>query len=313
MKILLTYSAPERHLSELEAATRGRAELVQALDLATALREVRTADAFLGNRFLLESIGCADQLQWVQSSSSGVDRLLSEAGERFRGIMLTNCRGVYDEEVADHALALILASVRRLDEASLLRRDARWERRTLQSLGGRQAMILGWGGIGRAIGRRLEACGVSVVPVRRTRREGDEPSVLDQRTWRHQLGMMNLLVLTLPMTSETRHIVGKRELEALLPEALVVNVGRGGTLDENALREVLERGAISGAALDVFEEEPLPAGHWMWTEPRVTMTPHWGRAIEEKDQRWQPLFVENVRRFCSGIPLLNMVDFDAGY
>lgn len=313
MKILLTYQPDDQHLASLRNAAPG-AMIVSAPDLETSRHEIRDASAVLGNRFLVESLPFARQLKWVQSSSSGMDRILDSSRELLSGVTLTNCSGVYDEEVADHALALILATYRRLDQAFELRVQRRWERRTLPHLDQTRALILGWGGIGRAIGGRLRAFGVEVTGARRSTSPIEKDfRVLTSGEWRATLPRTDLLIMALPLTAMTNRIVGRDELRQLPAGARVVNVGRGPTLDEGALKAALDRGHLAGAALDVFAEEPLPADHWIWSDPRVVMTPHWGRSQECGSPRWQPLFVENLRRFCAGEALLNVVDQDAGY
>lgn len=305
------YEPPPEHFDALRRAAPDAAFDV-ATDLASAARSIEDANVVLGNRFLLQSLPHARRLEWVQSTSAGVDRILRDA--KLDGVTLTSCRGVYDDEVADHALALLLALMRRLPEAFALRHDREWTRLPLTHLRGRRALIVGFGGIGLAIARRLAACGAIVEGVRRHESDAIEGfPVHDPSTWRQQLATTDVLVLALPSTKETLHIVSRAELASLRRGAIVVNVGRGETLDENALREALDAGLVSGAALDVFEEEPLPAGHWIWSDARVAMTPHWARTIESAPWRWQPLVEENLRRFHAREPLLNVVDSHAGY
>jgi phosphoglycerate dehydrogenase-like enzyme len=311
------YPPPPDHLAALRSAAPG-AEIHVATDLDSAATLIEEATAVLGNRFFLESLPHARRLRWMQSASAGVDRIQREAGPRLSGVTLTNCRGVYDDEVADHALALLLAFVRRLPEAFALRARREWQRTPLTHLRGRRALVLGWGGVGVAIARRLAACGVDVEGVRR--RHAGTPAagaegfpVHGPHTWRARLPETDILVMALPATAETVRLVGRTELASLPSRAVVVNVGRGETLDEVALRDALDDGAIAGAALDVFDREPLPAEHWLWDAGNVVLTPHWGRTIEAGPWRWQPLFEENLRRFHSGRALLNVVDRDAGY
>jgi phosphoglycerate dehydrogenase-like enzyme len=185
-------------------------------------------------------------------------------------------------------------------------------------LTGTRALVVGWGGIGRGIARRLSAFGVQVEGVRRLSRgepSADETGLIVRgpTTWRHALPMTDFLILVLPLTRETYHFVGEDELTALPSHAFVVNVGRGGTLDDEALLEALRAGQLSGAGLDVLEIEPPPADHRAWPEPRLLMTPHVARSLESPPFRWEPLFVENLRRFGAGEPLLNVVDREAGY
>ncbi len=132
-------------------------------------------------------------------------------------------------------------------------------------------------------------------------------------TWRTALTTTDVLVLALPLTAETHYLVGADELAALPMGSFVVNIGRGGTLDEQALLAVLRAGQLGGAALDVLEQEPPPPDHPLWHESRVLLTPHVGRSVERPPFRWEPLFIENVRRFAAGEPLLNVVDRERGY
>jgi phosphoglycerate dehydrogenase-like enzyme len=215
-------------------------------------------------------------------------------------------------------LALVLALARGVHYARDEQREHRWVRRPLTTLVGTRALVVGWGGVGRGIARRLAALGVRVEGMRR-RSHGnslDDESgfvVWGPTTWRGTLPVTDSLILALPLTRETYHLVGAKELAALPPHALVVNVGRGGTLDDEALLEALRAGRLAGAGLDVLESEPPPPDHQAWSEPRLLLTPHVGRSPESPPFRWEPLFVENLRRFRLGVPLLNVVDREAGY
>ncbi len=310
------YQPSAEHLAALHAAAPA-AELCVARDEHTAAELIRDAEVVLGNRYFLQSLPHARCLRWMQSNSMGVDRIL-EAGPAVANLLLTNARGIYDDELAEHALALVLALVRGLHQARDQQHVQRWERQSLRRLKGMQALILGWGGIGQGIAARLNGLGVRVQAARRSHAG---PPVLDAagvtvwgpETWRGALATTDVLLLALPLTPETYHLVGGAELAALPSDAMVVNIGRGGTLDEMALLTSLECNHLSGAALDVVEQEPLPADHPLWREPKLLLTPHVGRSIEHPPYRWERLFVENVRRYAAGEPLLNVVDQSRGY
>ncbi len=317
MNVLLMYPPSASHQAALLAAAPGAA-LVIAASETDAARLIRDADVVMGNRYFLQSFPHARRLRWMQSNSMGVDHILAGAGPSLRRIVLTCARGVYDDDVADHAVALVLALVRGIPEARDGQREQRWSRRPLRRLAGLRALVLGWGGVGRGIARRLAALGFQVEGVRRRTAAAPAPDetsfvIHGPETWRAALARMDVLVLALPLTAQTRRIVGAGELAALPAGALVVNVGRGGTLDESALLEALRQGRLGGAALDVLEQEPPPPGHPLWTEPRLLLTPHLGRSPETAPFRWEPLFVENLRRYAAGEPLLNVVDQEAGY
>ena len=293
MKILLMYEPHAEHLQRLQAAAPD-AQFVVAHSEDEARASIVDADAVLGNRWFYQTVPAATRLRWMQSNSMGVDLILERAPQQ--GFVLTCARGVYDDEVAEHALALALALVRGIHRFRDAQREQRWSRIPLRSLCDMDALILGWGGVGRTIAELLGPFGTRVHAWRR----GSKPAL-------HET---DLLFMALPLTSETRHIVGAEELRALRPGAFVINVGRGETLDTDAL---LAATHLGGAALDVFEEEPLPADHPLWSREDVIVSPHNARAPEQPPYRWEPLFEENLRRFASGEPLLHVVDREKGY
>jgi len=310
------YPPGAEHAQALRRAAP-RASIEAAADEPAARTLMAEADAVLGNRWFRQSLPAARRLRWMQSNSMGMDLVLG-AGDALGAVVVTCARGVYDEEVAEHAVALALALGRGLHLARDAQRRRQWPRRHLITLAGGRAMVLGYGGVGRATARRLASLGMSVRGVRRrhagTPAAGGDGVVLHgPDSWREQLRATDLLVLALPLTRATEGIVGAAELEALPRGALVVNVGRGGTLDEQALLGELRRGRLGGAALDVVAEEPPAAGSALWTEPGLLLTPHVARSPERPPYRWEPLFVENLRRFSAGEPLLNVVDREAGY
>jgi phosphoglycerate dehydrogenase-like enzyme len=315
LNVLLMYRPNPGHEAALRSAAP-TARFHTAADEASATDLICEADAVLGNRYFLQALPHARRLRWMQSNSTGVDVIL-RARPALDGIVLTCARGVYDDEVADHAVALVLGLARRLHQARDAQRERRWERLQLETLRGRRALVLGWGGIGQGIARRLQSFGVEVEGVRRRIDESTEDPngflVHPPAAWRGRLPETQILVLALPLTAETHRLVGRAELAALAPDALVVNVGRAQTVDEDALLEVLEQGRLAGAGLDVLADEPPRQDHPAWSQPRLMITPHVARSPEEPPFRWEPLFVENLRRFAAGERLLNVVDVRAGY
>jgi phosphoglycerate dehydrogenase-like enzyme len=310
--VLLMYEPSPEHLDALRRAAPG-ARLRMATDERSAAELIRDAEAVLGNRWFLQTVERARRLRWMQSGSHGVDVILA-ADPPLGDAVLTSARGVYDDEIADHALALLTALSRGIHRF----RDARdWQPRRLRTLAGGRAVVLGWGGVGRATARRLAACGLAVEGVRR--RHAGPPAREDgflvhgPGSWREAIAGADVLVLALPLTPATRHLVGAQELAALAPGALVVNVGRGGTLDDEAAFDAVEAGHLGGAGLDVLEHEPPPAGSRAWSLADVLITPHVARSREIAPYRWEPLFEENLRRYVAGEPLLNVVDREAGY
>jgi phosphoglycerate dehydrogenase-like enzyme len=315
VNVLLMYRPNREHENALRHAAPS-AQFETAGDERSAADLIGHADVVFGNRYFLQSLPHARRLRWMQSNSTGVDLILT-AGPALDGVLLTCARGVYDDEVADHAVALVLGLARGLHRARDAQLMRRWERLRLQTLRGRRALVLGWGGIGQGIAHRLRSFGVEVEGVRRRITEpqvGPDGFVVHPPSaWRARLPETQILMLALPLTHETRRIVGRAELQALSPGAFFVNVGRAQTLDEDALMEALAEGRLAGGAVDVLNEEPPRPEHAVWSEARLMITPHVARSPEEPPFRWEPLFVENLRRYVGDEPLLNVVDIRAGY
>lgn len=238
-------------------------------------------------------------LRVVQSLSAGVEKLLPLIPD---GVRLANARGLHDASVAEHALALILAAQRDMPRW-VRQQDAReWTREHTRSLADCRVAIVGYGSIGRAIERFLEAAQAEIVRVARSPREG----VHGVRELPGLLSEVDILVLVLPDEPETRGLIGAAELAALPDDALVVNVGRGSTVHTDALLAETASGRLR-AALDVLDPEPLPPEHPLWTTQGVLITPHIAGGSSSFYPRAKRLIAEQLRRFVSGQALLNVV------
>lgn len=265
------------------------------------------------SRLLKELWPRLTHLRWVQVAAAGVDAFLFPE-MLASDVVLTNSRGAFDEPVAEFTLALIMAAAKRLDVTMRNQVERRWQRTDVRLLAGRTVVVVGFGAIGSLIGRKVRALGMRVVGVRRggeSHPDADEvyrPSELDQ-----VLPRADYLVLVLPQTNGTRGLIGARELRLLPREAVLINVGRGSVLDEQALAVALREGVIAGAALDVFEREPLAEDHPLWTAPNVIITPHMASDTDDWRERILDVFSDNLRRHRDGEPLHNVIDKQRGY
>ena len=254
------------------------------------------------------------RLRWLHYNSTGVEHLALDELHG-RGPTLTNGAGLYATPIAEHVVMCMLAA--RLNLLGLIRAQAAatWapEVESDQELNGSVALILGYGALGRAVGARARALGVTVVGGRRRGELPPEEGVISGDAWREQLPRADFVVLTLPATPETRGIVGERELAAMKPGAWLINVARGSLVDEAALLEALSSGHLGGAALDAFQHEPLPSGHPFWALTNVILSPHSSWRSSRLQEREVALFSDNLRRFVDGEPLRNVVDPEAGY
>lgn len=296
----------------------GVVDLAYAASVEDLLRELEGADALFAWRAARELLPgawpSAGALKWIQAASAGVDGLLfPELVESH--VVLTNARGVFDAAMAEYVLGLVLLFAK--DLIGVLDRQARreWRHADTETLEGKRLLVAGAGPIGRAIGKAGRSFGMLVRGLGRTPRPGDAVfgTVLGVEDLHDAVGWADFVVDTLPGTPATRHLFDRDTFAAMKPWVRFLNVGRGSTVDEEALVEALRSGTIAAAALDVFEDEPLPPDSPLWTMPNVVVSPHvagdfagWREAVVE-------LFVENLERYLTGNPLRNVVDKQLGF
>jgi phosphoglycerate dehydrogenase-like enzyme len=313
--ILLMYAPPEDHLERLRAlAPHYHFAVAQNEEEAASL--MPDAEVVLGNRFFTQTLPYSKRLKWMQSNSVGVDLILTQKELlQKKQVTLTCARGVYDAEMAEHTLGLVLTLFRSLHLLRDEQHRISWQRHRLRSLASSRCLILGWGSLAQKIASHLTAFGAHVSAVRnQANRSVDNGITLFGRDhWEDQLPHTHLLILCLPKTPDTLHFVGKEQLEKLPKQAFVVNMGRGGTLDDDALVYAVRSQSIAGAALDVFEQEPLPKAHPIWSTPEILVSPHVGRSLEGPTFKWFGLFETNLGRYINGQSLLHQVDYARGY
>ena len=299
-----THRPSPGHLDRLAALG---AEPVVAGDEADAIARAADAEAILGHRYLRQVLPHAPRLRWVQSTAGGTDRLPADA-LRARGVTLTRM-AVASPVIVRHALALAWALARNLPDLVRQQDAGRWAPPDAWPPLPRRALVLGAGSIGRAIAERLRADGLLVTGVRRQPGPAAPPfdAVLGPDGWRRRLPETDWLFLALPLTDETRGLVGEAELRALPPHAVVVNVGRGETLDTGALCRALRDGHLGGAALDVIDPKPDGPGDAVWSTPRLLITPHVAAHHAGRAEQVEAVCEAQVRRFLAGDPLLDVV------
>jgi phosphoglycerate dehydrogenase-like enzyme len=252
-------------------------------------------------------------LRWIHTISAGVDHLLFPELRESEAI-LTNASGVFNVPIAETVMAYILAVVKRLPEFWAHQRERRWEKLPLRELRGLTVGIVGLGDIGTEVARLCRAFGMHVLGLRRRPAPSDlADEVLPPDRLQDLLARSDFVVIAVPLTAETRGMIGRAELAAMKPDAWLVNISRGAIVDEEALVEALKEGRIGGACLDVFAEEPLPPESPLWDMPNVIITPHNSWSSPHIEEREIALFLENLRRYVAGEPLLNVVDKQAGY
>jgi phosphoglycerate dehydrogenase-like enzyme len=260
-----------------------------------------------------EQLAAMPRLRWLQLMSAGAERWLHVPAS----ILLTSANSVFAEPAAEHALALLLALGRDLPSQVRHGLAQRWTKSAVcRDLAQAQVALLGLGSIGRAIAVRLGACGARVTAFRRHGDAACPPGVLSVRGFAElaqALPLSDAVVLALPATPATQGLLSRDLLALLKPGALVVNVGRGSTIDQDALVDGLRSGRIGGAGLDVTVPEPLPPGHPLWTLEQVLISGHSVNTSSGKPRRWTELVNAQLGRWQRGEPLLYQVDRTLGY
>jgi phosphoglycerate dehydrogenase-like enzyme len=279
------------------------------------------ADVFLGWLFPPEQFERASRLRWIQTASAGVEENLFPAMVA-SDVILTNAAGLHAVSIPEHVFGQILVLARNFHEAFRLQSRSQWDRfgviayaGGIRELAGANLLVLGAGAIGRNVARLGAALGMHVRVIRRdpSRPTPDAEEVRPPSELHEQLRWADAVVLAVPLTGQTRNLIGEPELRAMRSDAFLVNVARGEVVDDEALIAALRGGAIAGAALDVFSEEPLPAEHPFWSIPNLVLTPHVSGYTPRYFEKVLALFEDNLDRFLAGRPLRNVVDKRLGY
>ncbi len=256
------------------------------------------------------------RLRWVQSPLAGVELFRQTDLWSKPEIVITSGAGVNSGPVAEYVIAAVLALAKNVPRMLDNKAQRKWDRFTLGQVRGQTMGIVGLGAIGREVARLAQALGMQVVATRR-RIGAEAPDaagwVLPHDQLHRLLAASDFVVLTVPATRETAGMIGRRELEAMRPSARLINVSRGDVVDQGVLIEALRDGRLAGAALDVFEVEPLPADSPLWGMPNVLISPHIAGLFDDYDVCVVDLFVGNLLRYLDGRPLVNEVDRQQGY
>jgi phosphoglycerate dehydrogenase-like enzyme len=279
-------------------------DLAIGTDPARLRMQARSAEAVLlaprSGAALTELWRELGNVRWIHSLAAGVESLPFDLLRRSSAVV-TNSRGLYADALGEFAIAAMLFFAKDLRRLQRNQESRRWEPFTVERLEGKTVGIIGYGGIGQAVGRRAAVLGMQVMSVRR-RQEYTDPTIDEV------IAAADYLVLSTPLTPATYRLMTRKRIAAMQPHAVFINVGRGATVDEEALVEALQNRRIRGAALDVFEVEPLPSEHALWTLDNVLLSPHTADHTADAHERAVHFFIENLRRFRAGESLTNIVD-----
>lgn len=314
--LVVSLPAPDEHV---EALRRQFPEIdIRRVDPDDLTDSIGDADAVVAWRVPEEAIKTAQNLKWIHRGAAGVEDLITPT-LRASDIILTNSSGVHASNIAEHVFACMLAFARRLPKLLTMQREHQWNGERIVGvfeLTGQTVTLAGLGDIGQAVAARARAFGMHTIGVRRDvtlpRPESVDTLISMERVL-EAVESANHVVNSLPLTESTRMMFDATVFDTMQPGAYFYNVGRGKTVDTEALIAALDSGSIAGAALDVTEPEPLPEDSPLWDMPNVIITGHTAGKTPYMWSRVFHLVEQNLHRYSAAEPMLNVVDLDAGY
>ncbi|HTS76669.1 MAG TPA: D-2-hydroxyacid dehydrogenase [Bryobacteraceae bacterium] len=275
----------------------------QRLREAAPQADVLVSGDFRDSSPFLETFPHARRVRWVHVLSAGIEKQLSPEIVA-SPVPMTNGRGVFSRPLGEWAIGVMVFFAYDFPRLLHNQRERCWKQYSHEELHGQTVTIVGYGDIGQAVGCRAQAFGMRVRPIRRNH----QPAELIEA-----IAAADYVAITAPLTPETRGLIGAAQIAAMKPSGVLINVGRGPIVDEAALLRALENEKIRGAALDVFDTEPLPAEHPFWAMENVIVSPHSADILTNSREMAVEFFLENFGRFARGEPLENIVNKHAGY
>jgi phosphoglycerate dehydrogenase-like enzyme len=325
--LILTYHRLELWIAPPWFAERLRSEfpeveVAQLNSYENIEQHIANVEILFGISLRPEQFVAATKLRWIHSQAAAVHQLMFPELVN-SDVIITNARDVHGPVVAEQVVAMMFALAKRIPAAVRFQQNHEWGQDAFSSgrshsreLAGATLGLVGLGSIGRNVAKHASALGMRVIAVRE-HPEKEKPQyvhqVLPTSKLQELLAQSDYVVLSTPVTAETTGMIGGQQLATMKPEAFLLNVGRGPLIDEAALADVLREHKIAGAALDVFDQEPLPPDSPLWDLEDLLITPHTAGISEKMWERHYVLFSENLRRYLSGQPLLGLVDKRSGY
>ncbi|RWB93197.1 MAG: D-2-hydroxyacid dehydrogenase [Mesorhizobium sp.] len=310
---VLLYGFADEHAATIHKRVPN-VRVLSATDATSLHEQAPEADILLAHSFPVEIFDKAKRLRWFQCASAGIDSLMP-VRDRIGDLIVTNVRGIHGEAIADYVMTGI--AMIHWNFPRFLQDNSRkeWSPRPLAPLAGQTLGVIGLGSVGSAIARRGKAFGMKVIGSDRDKRDPVEgvEKLFPPEIVAELLRLSDFIVLAVPQIPETVGLIGREEFQLMRPSAVLVNIARGSVVVESELIQALKKGTISGALLDVFEREPLPADNPLWNMQNVIVTPHVAGWMTDYDNRVLEIFNENLERFVKDKPLRNVVDPRRGY
>ncbi len=317
MHILVHYPfEPEQFEAFKELGVQHGHTVICVTEEADALAAAPEIEVIMGS-FRPNVCAAAPKLRWIQSFSTGMDKFLfPEIVERDE-VAISNVAGLYASQGGEHAWALLLALTRQIPTAVKNMEERTWSAGSVVEIAGTTLGVIGMGGFGVEISKRAQGYDMNVIAIDPVRTE-KPPFVNELRptsaeTLKDLLQRSDVVMTACPLTKETYHLISAPELALMKPSAYLINVTRGGIIDEPALVDALKAGQIAGAGLDVTEKEPLAADSPLWDAPNLILTPHRAGASQHRPRKIFEFFLQNLNRYISGQKPVNVIDKRKGY
>ena len=316
-KVICTYTLKEEQLNRISQRFKDRVEVVKVKDFDGADRTLSDAEVLLTNQLEIDQndLEKMKDLKWIQCVYSGINHFpLGYLKER--GILLTNARGVHRIQMSEFIVSLLLSIVRRSYHYTRAHLDRKWDPLKVDELYGKTIGFIGVGAVARETARKLKVFDVKIIGVKnRVERIENFDEIYGGDQLDRLLEQSDFVITLVPLTDETRGMIGEDQFKRMKKTAWFINVARGPIVDEKALIKALEEGRIAGAGLDVFEQEPLPEDSPIWDLDNVILTPHIAGPTPHYMNRLLDLFIENLEAFASGSTdkMVNVIDYDKQY
>jgi D-2-hydroxyacid dehydrogenase (NADP+) len=327
INVLSTIALDDSSLRQITKISR-RIKLTNVADLAYAEQKgdigaEEQLDTILAEAEIIYGFGLpknviarAPKLKWVQMISAGVERFLNEE-LRQSSVIMTNVSGIHAIPIGEFVFGLMLMFAKQAPLCFQLKQQKQWKPFAPEILHSKTVGIVGLGSIGQEVARLAKAFGMRVLATRRSARQSKCARYVDVLLAPDQLLQLlsdsDFVVLAIPLTRETKGIIGEAQLRSMKPTAYLINIARGNVIDEEILIRALEERWIAGAGLDVFATEPLPPDSRLWKLPNVILSPHVAGVMEDYMEHATKVFCENLKRYLNGRKLLNVVDKEKGY
>lgn len=306
----------EKHLQKIKAIDKNiKVTAVSNLDKQNIEKQLKTADIIAGIPAVIPSIGNTKKLKWIHTFSAGVEKVLTDEVVK-SNVIVTNSSGIHAIPIAEHVLGFMLIFTRKFYDTFEKQQKKKWRaNQDLTEFREKTVLVVGLGHIGTEVARLAYCLGAKIIAVKQN--ISNKPDFIHKLYKSNQLDealpKADFVVLCLPLTSETHHIFDMKKFKLMNETAILINIGRGGVVNEKELIEALDKKIIGGAALDVTEEEPLPKDSQLWNKDNVVITPHHSGWSEKYMDRAIDVFCSNLKAYLENKPLPNLVDKKRGY